>query len=67
MDDAPTYSVEEPRDAELITWRLECFTRVGVDELTASSLAVRRDIDRARVERMVEGGATSSDLRAILL
>ena len=65
--DAPTYNVEEERDAKLVAWRLECFTRAGVDELTASSLAVRRDIDRVRVERMTAAGATAAELRAILL
>ena len=67
VNDAPTYNVDEPREAKLVAWRLECFERAGVDALTASSLAVRRDIDRERVTSMAEAGATGPQLRAILL
>jgi hypothetical protein len=61
------YNVEEERDARIVEWRMHSFHLLGIDELTSSSLAVRRDIDRALVERMVIGGATTDELRAILL
>jgi hypothetical protein len=65
--DVRLYNLDEPRDAKLVAWRLSCFEAAGIDELTASSLALHRDIDRVKVEAMVKDGATSADLRAILL
>jgi hypothetical protein len=62
-----SYNVAEERDAKIVDWRASCFEMLGLDELTSAALAVRRDIDRVQVERMVKAGATAEHLRAVLL
>jgi hypothetical protein len=67
LADVRLYNVDEPREATIVAWRLECFELTGIDSLTASSLAVRKDADRSDVERAFKAGASSSELRDIFL
>ena len=60
-----TYDIEH--DAKIIAWRIDCFVRAGIEALHANALAIRRDIDRERVERMARAGCSSSRIGAILL
>lgn len=63
----PTYNVAEERDARIIEWRTRCFKGLGFTELNAAALAVRRDVDRARVERMLGAGASHVQVMAVEL
>jgi hypothetical protein len=62
---ARTYDAEH--DAAIIAWRVECFERLGLEPLHVGALAVRRDIDRTDVEQLVDAGATSAQVGALLL
>lgn len=53
-------------DTNLVAWRLDSFERLGFDALEASALAVRRDIDREHVQRMLNGGASHAQVMAIV-
>jgi hypothetical protein len=64
---APTYNMADEREAAIVRWRLRCFEGAGVEPLGASALALRRDIDRADVERLLQGGASSAEVCAIFL
>lgn len=54
-------------DAKIIDWRVMCFLELGFDVLNAGVLAVRRDVDREEVERLINGGATPEQATEILL
>ncbi len=60
-----TYDPEH--DAKLIDWRTLSFLSLGFSPVVASVMAIRRDIDRELVERMVRRGATPLQVAAILL
>lgn len=53
-------------DAKLIDWRMLCFLRAGLEHLHASALAIRRDVDREEVERLLNGGATPAQVLEIV-
>lgn len=63
----PTYSPEDGRDAQLVDWRILCFQGLGFTELNAVALAMRRDIDRARVESLLKAGASHIQVMAIVI
>lgn len=54
-------------DAKIVAWRLTSFEDLGFDALYASTLALRRDVDREQVERMIQAGATPDQVREIVL
>lgn len=51
----------------IVQWRLQCFEADGFAPLGASALALRRDVDREMVGRMLAGGASHTQVLAILL
>lgn len=63
----PLYDVHEPGDQAIVNWRLECFEAAGMELAAAAALAIRRDIDRARVEVLLARGATSAQVCEMLL
>jgi hypothetical protein len=65
--DDPVYNVDDEREAAIVRWRLDCFERAGMESLAATALAVRRDVDRVSVERMLSAGASASQITAIVL
>lgn len=54
-------------DAKIIDWRVQCFLELGFDVLYAGVLAVRRDVDREEVERLIAAGANPELAVQILL
>lgn len=66
-DAAPLYNVDEPREAQIVDWRVRCFERAGFTPLDAGALAVRRDVDRADAEALLAAGATPEQATRILL
>lgn len=65
--DEPTYNLNDERESKIVGWRWECFENAGMTNLDAGVLAVRRDVDREQVERMLREGATSTQVRDIVL
>lgn len=63
--DFPTY--DPAVDTKVIDWRMDAFVARGFGLLKARCLAVRRDIDRAQVERMLDQGATHAQVLEALL
>jgi hypothetical protein len=63
--DARLYDTEV--DAKIIAWRAECFVRLGFTPLAARALAMRRDVDREQVERLLKLGATRRQVRTLVL
>jgi hypothetical protein len=63
--DAMTYDPE--LDARIVSWRARCFERLGLQPLHVTVLAIRRDVDRHTVERLVDLGADSGQVAGILL
>lgn len=61
----PTY--DPVSDAGVIGWRVECFESYGMGHTDAMLLALRKDIDRAVVERMRAQGATPAQVLGALL
>jgi hypothetical protein len=53
-------------DGKIVDWRILCFMRLGFESLQASALAVRKDIDREAVARLIGRGATPDQVYAIL-
>jgi len=53
-------------DAKIVKWRVECFEGLGFGMGQAMKLALRRDVDRADVERWVKNGASHEHVMAIL-
>jgi len=64
--DEPVYNLDDPREADIVAWRVACFERAGLTNLDACVLAVRRDVDRQRVEDILAAGATSALVREIV-
>lgn len=65
--DEPLYNVHEPEGQACANWRAKCFLDAGAELGAAMTLAVRRDIDAHQVTRMLEAGATSTQVCDILL
>lgn len=65
-DGPPIYNGDEPREAAIVAWRLECFLSLGFRATVAFLLAQRRDVDRAQVERMVGTGASHAQVFLIV-
>lgn len=63
----PVYNVDEPKEAEIVGWRAECFEALGFAQVVAVSLAVRRDVDREFVKGLIEKGATPVQVAGIVL
>jgi hypothetical protein len=63
--DTRLYNVKE--DAKIVNWREHCFLKAGFTQFAARTLAIRRDIDRVEVERMVAAGAEHVRVMAIVL
>lgn len=63
--DTPVFDVVA--DSKIVGWRTERLEGVGFTQLTATALAVRRDIDLHSACRMVERGATHEQVARILL
>lgn len=61
-----TYNIDDEREARIVAWRLRCLEAAGMEPLDASVVALRRDVDRVDVERMLEAGASSAQARAIV-
>lgn len=59
------YDIEA--DAKVVGWRTDAFKALGFSAFAAAALAVRKDVDREKVQRMVGGGATPLQVAAILL
>lgn len=64
-DDVRLYDLEH--DAKIIDWRVESFLALGFDVLNAAVLAVRRDIDREEVERLIKAGGSPETVTLILV
>lgn len=54
-------------DAKIIDWRTLAFMKLGFTEFNAVALAVRRDIDREHVERLVREGCSVGLIKEIVL
>lgn len=54
-------------DGKLVAWRVLCFLDLGFDELGATALAIRKDVDRDEVQRLVRAGAAPSQVEEIVL
>lgn len=59
------YSPEH--DAAVIAWRAGCFEALGFAAYVAGALALRRDVDREYVTRLIRGGATHEQVTTIVL
>jgi hypothetical protein len=74
-DDGEEYTLTPPdtrlydivHDHKIVTWRELCFIKKGLELVHARALALRRDIDREEVERLVDEGAPSARIAEILL
>lgn len=54
-------------DRKIVSWRATCFERLGFTVTQAAALALRRDVDREKVEAMLGAGARPLQVVAILL
>lgn len=63
--DRPTYDYRV--DAKIIGWRAECFEARGFGPAVAALLAMRRDVDRVQVERLLDQGATHRQVYDLVL
>jgi hypothetical protein len=63
----PVYNVDEPKEAQIVGWRTECFERLGFGPTAAVALAVRRDVDRENVKRLVVEGCSVGLIMEIVL
>jgi hypothetical protein len=61
----PLYDTEH--DEKIVDWRCDCFVDRGFLVIQATALAVRRDIDRVLVERLLDQGATHAEVMEIVL
>lgn len=64
---APLYNPAGDIDGKIVDWRLLCFIRYGFGRIVASRLAIRRDVDRENVARLLERGATHTQVEDIVL
>jgi hypothetical protein len=53
-------------DAKIIQWRAECFEKLGFATFSAHELAIRRDVDREQVERLLKAGARHAHVLEIV-
>lgn len=53
-------------DLNIVVWRVGCFECAGFDHGDAMILAVRRDVDRDEVERLLTKGATHGQVLALV-
>lgn len=67
LPESPTYNTADMKEAAIVKWRTECFERIGFVAVAALALAMRKDIDREKVERMVAGGCRPVVAMEILL
>lgn len=63
----PTYNLEDAKECDMVNWRAKCFLGAGLDIASATALAIRKDIDRVRVETMTAQGATGAQVCGALL
>ena len=63
----PIYELADPEQARIVMWRLDCFEKLGFTRTAATALAIRRDIERTRVEGLVAQGAFPHQVIGILL
>ena len=63
----PLYNLDDPSQRAVVEWKLDCFERLGFAPTAATALALRRDIEREKVESLVAKGARLSEVVAILL
>lgn len=63
----PLYNVGDPKEAQIVGWRVDCFERLGFAHTAALALAMRRDVDRSQVENLVAKGAAHAQVMGILL
>jgi len=54
-------------DMKVIGWRVECFEGRGFDHADALALALRRDVDREEVERLLDRGAKHAEVLDLVL
>lgn len=63
----PVYNVNDAKERGIVAWRVDCFERLGFRGTAALALAMRRDVDRERVEKLATQGATLQQIVAIFL
>jgi hypothetical protein len=49
-------------DVKIVDWRTDCFVECGFKLGRATVLALRRDVDRQYVERLLKEGATHDEV-----
>jgi hypothetical protein len=54
------------RHASVIGWRADNFAAMGFSHLEATALAIRRDVDREAVAKLLARGASPDQARRIL-
>jgi len=54
-------------DEKIVAWRTLSFLRLGFSTLDASALAIRKDIDREHVQRLVREGCSAGLILRIVL
>lgn len=54
-------------DERIVFWRSACFLERGFQYADALALALRRDVDRAEVEALLDAGATHDQARELVL
>jgi len=62
-----TYDLSDAEQRKIVGWKVDCFERLGFGVVEASAMAVRRDIERERVESMVRKGASLELILEIVL
>lgn len=65
--DARRYDLANTKDADIVAWRADAFGALGFNFVQASELAMRRDVDRAQVARLIGQGATPDQVCEIVL
>lgn len=61
------YDTTEPYEATLVAWRVDCFEGYGFPHSDAMVMALRKDVDRDYVGRLLKEGATHDEAREIVL
>lgn len=64
---ARLYDVTERQDHGIVSWRVDCFQGRGFDHADALTMALRRDVDRGEVERLLDRGASHAEVVEIVL
>lgn len=60
------YSLKQPRDRKIIDWRMDCLKAMGFTLEGAATLALRRDVDLHKVQRMLDAGAQHDVVKQIV-